>query len=134
MLVSHISFTLGLIALVAGVCLYLWSVRAEPGAGIGLAKVVGILVIILSVLSLIATVYSTIRMHNSYREITRLRRQTTPAPASPAVTQTAPANDAVLNADPANTNTTSMNLPVNNNDINSNNADSHITTTQEQKQ
>ena len=58
MLISHISFSLGLIALVAGASLYLWSVRAEAGPGIALAKIIGIIVIILAILELIGSVYS----------------------------------------------------------------------------
>ncbi len=58
MLISHISFSLGLIALVAGASLYLWSVRAEAGPGIALAKIIGIIVMVLSILELIGSVYS----------------------------------------------------------------------------
>src|SRR5258708_3894396 len=72
MLLLHISLSLGLIALVSGVSLYLWSVRAEAGAGIGLAKVIGIIVIILAILELLVTAYSGIaygrfqhKMHQS---------------------------------------------------------------------
>src|SRR5262245_12159564 len=69
MLLSCLCFSLGLIALVAGVCLFLWSVRAEAGPGIGLAKVIGIIVIILAVLELLCTVYSGIRLKNFQREM-----------------------------------------------------------------
>lgn len=133
MLVSHISFTLGLIALVAGVCLYLWSVRAEPGSGIGLARVVGILVIILSILSLIATVYSGIRMHSAFHDLYKDRHQTTPN--SRAVTQAEPSNDSTVNAGTANApavnanNTTSMNVnpPVSANTPENNNGNNSAT-------
>jgi uncharacterized membrane protein len=67
MLLSHVSFALGLIALVAGVSLYLWSVRAEAGPGIGLAKVVGVIVIILAIIELICSAYSAIMLKHHVR-------------------------------------------------------------------
>lgn len=73
MLLSHISFSLGLIALVAGACLFLWSVRAEAGSGIVFAKVVGMIVIVLAILELLCTVYSGLRMKNFQREIRNLQ-------------------------------------------------------------
>lgn len=61
MLLAHVGFSIGLIALVAGVSLFLWSLRAEPGPGIVLGKSVGIIVIILAVLQLLCSVYAGIR-------------------------------------------------------------------------
>lgn len=66
MMLSHVSFFLGLIALVSGVSLYLWSVRAEAGAGVALAKIVGIVVIVLAILGLICTLYSGLRRHKDF--------------------------------------------------------------------
>ncbi len=66
MLAAHISFSLGLIALVIGLSLFLWSLRAEPGPGIALAKAVGIIVFILAILQLIFTIYSGIRYKGEY--------------------------------------------------------------------
>ena len=93
MLLSHISFFLGLIALVFGVALYLWSVRAESGPGITLAKSVGIIVIVLSILDLIGTIYSGMRMKHFYREMHKENCPTTPVPvtAAPVVNQPAAA-------------------------------------------
>jgi hypothetical protein len=82
MLLSHISFFLGLIALVFGVALYLWSVRAESGPGITLAKSVGVIVIVLSILDLICTVYSGMRMRHFYREMRQEHCPMNPAPAN----------------------------------------------------
>lgn len=104
MLISHISFSLGLIALVAGVCLYLWSVRAEAGSGIALAKIIGIVVIVLSIVDLIATVYSGMRIRNAYREVGHENCQLLAAPAS------------------TNANTAAQPAPVNNAPANNNNA------------
>jgi hypothetical protein len=118
MLLSHISFSLGLIALVAGVCLYLWSVRAEPGAGIGLAKIVGVVVIVLAILELLCTIWSGFRVKHFDREMRELHSPVTiPAnspqqePASPATSvNPAPANSAVTSPD--NDNSSSSSAPV----------------------
>lgn len=67
MLLSHVSFALSLIALVTGVSLYLWSVRAEMGPGIALAKVFGIIVIILAILDIIGSIYGGVYWHHMRR-------------------------------------------------------------------
>ncbi|GEM_PF-3808179 len=92
MLFFHMSFAIGLIALVGGVSLYLWSVRAELGAGITLAKVVGLAVIILSILQLICTAYSSIRFSKFHREMRRNAdtEMTVPAPVNPAPSSPTP--------------------------------------------
>lgn len=103
MLLTHISFALGLIALVVGVSLYLWSVRAEAGPGIALAKVVGIVVIVLAILELLCTLYSGIRIHHLKKEWLKehgsmmMPSNPIPAPGN----QPAPANNPPANATPA---------------------------------
>jgi hypothetical protein len=99
MLLSHISFSLGLIALVAGVCLYLWSVRAEPGAGLGLAKIVGIVVMVLAIIGLICTIWSGFRTKHFEKEITDYRPKINVAPTNDSTQEqnapvTAPGNSA----------------------------------------
>jgi hypothetical protein len=83
MLLMHVSFSLGLIALVAGVSLYLWSVRAEAGPGIRFAKTIGIIVIILAILELVCTVYSAVRFKNLQREWRSMMPATPAAPTAP---------------------------------------------------
>lgn len=119
MLLSHISFSLGLIALVAGVCLYLWSVRAEPGAGIGLAKIVGVVVIVLAILELLCTLWSGFRMKHFDREMRELHSPVTAPANSPQPDQTPPANTSVNPApsnstltSPENENTSSSSAPT----------------------
>ena len=105
MLLTHISFSLGLIALVAGVCLYLWSVRAEPGAGISLAKVVGVVVIILAILELLCTLWSGFRVRHFDREMRELHLPVTAPANSPQQGQTSPSTS--VNTAPANSTLTS---------------------------
>ena len=64
---AHASFSLGLIALVLGTAAFVWSVRAESGRGTVLAKVVGIVVIVLSILTLLCTVFSAMHHGKKYR-------------------------------------------------------------------
>lgn len=52
----HIAYALNLIALTAGTALYAW-VACKEGKGTCFAKAIGIIVIILSILSLICTVF-----------------------------------------------------------------------------
>ena len=90
MMLSHISFFLGLIALVSGVSLYLWSVRAEAGAGVGLAKIVGIVVIVLAILGLLCTLYSGLRRH---KEFDSMMMKDCHCPMMSAPTSNAPATN-----------------------------------------
>lgn len=106
MLLSDISFSLGLIALVTGVCLYLWSVRAEPGAGIGLAKIVGVVVIVLAILELLCTLWSGFRMKHFDREMRELRSPVT-APANSSQQEQKPPASTSVNPAPANSTLTS---------------------------
>jgi len=53
----HIAFTLGLIALTLGTALFVWAKHIE-GCESKFAKIVGMLVVILSVASLFCTVFS----------------------------------------------------------------------------
>ncbi len=101
MLLLHIGFSLGLIALVAGASLYLWSVRAEAGAGIAFAKVIGIIVIILSIIDLLCTIYGGIRMRNFYHNMRNDKVVTTPVSQNPSLNnQSASVNN--LPVDPNN--------------------------------
>lgn len=85
MFIAHLTFFIGLIALVFGVALYLWSVRAEAGPGITLAKSIGIIVIVLSILDLLCTIYSGIHMRHFYREMRRENGPMAPAPSTAPV-------------------------------------------------
>jgi hypothetical protein len=58
MYLSHIGFSLELIALIAGVSLYIWSLRTQ-GAGTSIGAAIGFLVIILAILAIICNVYYT---------------------------------------------------------------------------
>ncbi len=53
MLLFHVGFALVLLVLITSVSLIIWSSRAEPGPGIVLAKVIGIIVFILAILDII---------------------------------------------------------------------------------
>lgn len=89
MLIAHISFSLGLIALVAGVSLYLWSVRAEAGPGVALAKIFGVIVIILAILELICSVYSGVRWKH-YKQEWHEKKIEAPASTSDSSANTTP--------------------------------------------
>src|ERR1700722_1605178 len=106
MFLSHISFSLGLIALVTGVCLYLWSVRAEPGAGIGLAKIVGVAVIVLAILELLCTIWSGFRMKHYEREIQEVHSPVT-VPANSPQQEPAQPDSTSVNPAPASSPSTS---------------------------
>jgi hypothetical protein len=69
MILVEMAFCLGLLALIGGACLYLWSVRAEAGPGVGLAKSLGVIVIILSILSILASLFSGVGMRKLYHQI-----------------------------------------------------------------
>lgn len=56
MFLFHTAFSLGMIALTSGTALYAWSVRNQ-GPATGLAKFIGALVIIFSIISTLCTVY-----------------------------------------------------------------------------
>lgn len=56
MFLFHTALPLGMLALTAGTALYLWSVR-NNGEGVGLAKFIGIFVMIFSIGSIICTIY-----------------------------------------------------------------------------
>lgn len=56
MFLFHAAFSLGLISLTAGTALYAWASCTE-GAGTGLAKLIGIFVIIFSITSTLCTAY-----------------------------------------------------------------------------
>lgn len=60
MFAFHAAVFLGFIAFVSGAAIYIWAVR-NRGAGANLAKYSGIVVMILTLLSVICTVYSGIR-------------------------------------------------------------------------
>lgn len=60
MFLFHAAYSLGMIALTAGTALYVWSAR-NSGAGVGLAKLIGILVIIFSIGSTLCTSYYGIK-------------------------------------------------------------------------
>ncbi len=57
MMMLHLPFILSLFALGMGVCLYVWSLR-NKGAGVNVAKFFGIIIIVLSLLSLICVWYT----------------------------------------------------------------------------
>ena len=63
MLLSHISIALELIAIGVGASLLVWSLRTK-GAGIALAKALGIIIIVLASFDLLCTVYSTYLYRN----------------------------------------------------------------------
>ncbi len=54
MVLFHVGLALVLLVLVTSVSLIIWSSRAEPGPGIVLAKVVGIIVFVLAILDIIS--------------------------------------------------------------------------------
>lgn len=56
MFTMHVAIMLGIIGFVAGLSLYIWSIRNE-GAGTGLASFFGIIVMILVVVDLICVTY-----------------------------------------------------------------------------
>src|SRR5665213_3473368 len=56
MFMFHVAFSLGLIALTAGTALFVWSKHVDA-AGFGLAKAIGILVIIFAIGSTLCTIY-----------------------------------------------------------------------------
>lgn len=56
MFLFHVAYSLGMIAVSAGTALYVWSAR-NNGAGVGLAKLIGILVVIFSIVSTLCTSY-----------------------------------------------------------------------------
>jgi len=61
MFMFHAAFSLSLIALTAGVALYVSSVRAE-GPGTGFAKLIGLLVVVLALASTICTGYCGLKL------------------------------------------------------------------------
>lgn len=62
----HTVFSLELLTLCAGAALYIWSLR-NHGAGILLAKILGLLVIVLSLISVICTSYTNFTMWQAMR-------------------------------------------------------------------
>ncbi len=64
MFVSHITFVLSLMALVAGTFLYVWALR-NGGAGKTLAAVVGFIVVVLSVISILCNGYYSYKFWNA---------------------------------------------------------------------
>lgn len=64
MFLFHAAFSLGMIALTVGTALYIWSSRNE-GKGTGLAKIIGLLVIILSIISSICASYYAIKYQSA---------------------------------------------------------------------
>ena len=56
MFLFHAAYSLGLIALTAGTALYIWSAR-NSGAGVGLAKLIGVIVIIFAIGSTLCAAY-----------------------------------------------------------------------------
>ncbi|HDV5709335.1 TPA: hypothetical protein RJD49_001002 [Legionella pneumophila] len=68
MFLFHAAVTLGLIAFSLGVGLFIWGLRNQ-GAGIQLAKTLGILVAIIAVLSILCSGYYAIKYwHEGYFE------------------------------------------------------------------
>jgi hypothetical protein len=61
MFTFHAAFSLGMIALTSGTALCAWSSSRPEGAGMGFAKLIGILVIIFSITSTVCTVYYGVR-------------------------------------------------------------------------
>lgn len=106
MMLSHISFALGLIALVSGVALYLWSVRAEAGAGITLAKIIGVIVIVLAILELACTLYSGLRWKHFQKDMMNggchcPMANNAPTSFAPPANNPAASGDTSMNAAPA---------------------------------
>lgn len=60
MFLFHVAFSLNMLALCAGTAVYIWSDR-NNGAGSSLAKIIGTLVILFSVISIFCTVYFGMR-------------------------------------------------------------------------
>lgn len=56
MFVMHVAIMVGIIALATGVSLYIWSLRNQ-GAGVGIAKFFGVLIIILAIVDGICISY-----------------------------------------------------------------------------
>lgn len=56
MFLIHAAFALGLLSLTAGSALYIWAAR-NPGAGSSLGRIVGFIVMVVSVLSLVCSFY-----------------------------------------------------------------------------
>ncbi|MBS0350533.1 MAG: hypothetical protein JSR33_04975 [Proteobacteria bacterium] len=110
MILVEIAFCLGLLALIGGGSLYLWSVRAEAGPGIIFAKSLGLIVVILSILSLIASLLSGVGMRKMYHQLrntTTVREQnnTSSNNNSQVNTQaTAPQNTAAPTSSTSNSN------------------------------
>jgi len=63
MIMSEVAFSLGLIAIIASVSLVVWGMRHE-GVGTGFAKVVGTIALIASILTVLATLYDTMKFRN----------------------------------------------------------------------
>lgn len=61
MFIFHVALSLDLLAVVGGTALYLWAARSK-GEGANFAKLIGLLVIIISILSVGCTVYSASKM------------------------------------------------------------------------
>jgi hypothetical protein len=57
MMIFHLALSLELIALVLGVGLYVWSHQVQ-GNGTGLARVIGLIVVVISILGVLCTSYS----------------------------------------------------------------------------
>lgn len=56
MFLIHSAFALGLLALTGGAALYIWALRNQ-GAGTGLGRIVGFIVVVVSTISLICSFY-----------------------------------------------------------------------------
>lgn len=57
----HEAFSLGMIALTGGTALYAWSASQPSNAGMGFAKLIGILVVFFSIISTTCTIYYGIK-------------------------------------------------------------------------
>lgn len=78
----HEAFSAGMIALAAGTALYIWSGRNE-GFGTGLAKLIGVLVIIFSITSTLCTVYYGVKYWwEGYFKTPAIMMQSTPQKTS----------------------------------------------------
>gem|GEM_PF-3180826 len=60
MFLFHITLPLGLIALTGGLALYIWGLRAQ-GIGTAMAKVFGLIIVVLSILEVLCVLYWGVR-------------------------------------------------------------------------
>lgn len=92
MFLFHIGFSLELIALTVGTALYVWGKR-NNGAGTGLAKLIGFLVLLLSLIAVICTIYFNFKIWQEVRAggPMGMMMQTQTTDQKPAAASTKPA-------------------------------------------